>query len=43
MVKHYIFIFKGKNAGEVERTMGTEEIREIYMKKRREMENEELF
>ena len=43
MVKHYIFIFKGKNAGEVERTMGTEEIREIYMKKRREMENEGLF
>lgn len=43
MVKHYIFIFKGKNAGEVERVMETEEIREIYMKKKREMENEELY
>lgn len=43
MVNHYIFIFKGKNAGEVEKAMGTEEIREIYLKKKREMENEELF
>lgn len=43
MVQHYIFIFEGKNVGEVDRIMGTEEIRDIYMQKRRGINNDELF
>ena len=43
LVEHYIFIFKGKNGGEEDRAMGTEEIREIYLEKRRGMDNNEVF
>lgn len=43
LADHYIFIFKGKNGGEEDRAMGTEAIREIYLEKRRGMDNSEVF